>query len=751
MPLDQFLIAPLSKGLQTDVEPWLIPEEAFAELRNAYVWRGRVRKRFGSTYIPTSNFTAGFEQLGSRLRVKMGTTDGSGDIASIDVGVGNAPGYTATTIGQMFSIGTHLFTVYQTGSPANMLRTGGTLATFDTATGAFTITGSNATTDCYFYPALPVMGLVNYEQAAINDEPTYAFDTRMVYTYTATGWERLGTALWSGSNSQFFWAQNYRGTDSFDTILFVTNNSPTDHVRYWDGSTWTTFQPQYSTTAGDTIEGCRLIISFKNRLLFLNTYERVNATGVTSNHGSRVRFCQDGSPLETGPPGAWYQNPGTIGKGSWVDADTKEIIVSAKILRDRLIVFFERSTWELVFTSNAATPFVFQRINSELGVESTFSSILFDKVLLGVGNVGIHACNGANVERIDEKIPNEVFKIHNGNDGVERVYGIRDYFAEMAYWTAPKDTAGFTTHGDDPVFPTQIIAYNYKNRTWGQFDDSITCFGYIQNLNDETWQMATEEWQERLDVWNDGSTQSEFRKVLAGNQEGYTFIVDVDTSRNAPGLQITQLANAAGVITVTAIDHNLVNDEWIIIENVLGATGLDGVYQVLTTPTTDTFTINENGFGGVYTGAGTISRVSQIDIRTKEYNFYQKNGRNLYIPKVGFYVGRTKNGSIATDYFTSSSTLSMVTDGTTSHSILGTGILETTPYGTVPLEDSQARFWHIIYPQAEGEVIQIRLHISDAQLTRNPTDSNKDEVFNIAVSDFQLNAINIYAQSIHRY
>jgi len=34
MPLDQFLVAPLTDGLQTDVEPWLLPEQAYARLKN---------------------------------------------------------------------------------------------------------------------------------------------------------------------------------------------------------------------------------------------------------------------------------------------------------------------------------------------------------------------------------------------------------------------------------------------------------------------------------------------------------------------------------------------------------------------------------------------------------------------------------------------------------------------------------------------------------------------------------------------
>lgn len=751
MPLDQFLIAPLTEGLQNDVEPWLIPDKAFAELKNSYVWRGRLRKRVGSRYTrPQTTPTAGYEQFASRLRINLGDTDGSGDIS------GTVPGAVFEP-GQMFSIGTDLFTVVVVGTPGVMITNGAaTTLTYNTTSGAFDIQGSLLTTACFFYPAQPVMGITQFENAAINDEDTVAFDTQFAYRFVGLGWERLGVSPageWAGTDSQFFWAENYRGTDSFDTILFVTNNNPTDHIRYWDGTIWTTFQPQYSTNAGDTIEGCRLIVSFKDRLLLLNTYERVNLTGDTSNHQNRVRFCQNGSPLEPGPPGAWFQNPETIGKGSWVDADTREAIISAKILRDRLIVFFERSTWELVYTGNKATPFVFQRINSELGVESTFSTVLFDKVLLGVGNVGIHACNGANVERIDEKIPQEVFKFHNGSQGVDRVHGIRHYELELVFWALPDaDT--------DPVYPTKILVYNYKNRTWAINDDTVTAFGYLQNTDDLTWGAATMTWGEMLTRWRSGELQSEFPNVVGGNQEGYIFVLDDDEPTNAGALQITQLAHAAGIVTVTAINHNLQSGSFVNIQNVQGNDGtgpppnpvdmnVEGIYEILGTPkpTTDTFAISVDNFNGIYSSGGTISRVSRVDIRTKEYNFYQKSGENVIIPKVSFYVKNTDTrvgnnfGQITVDFIPSSSDRSLTEDGVLSGALLGTNVLETTPYEDFPMENTQTRFWHVLYPQAEGETIQMRLYFTNEQMANEA----------ISLKNFELNAMSIYARKLHRY
>lgn len=721
MPLDQFMITPLSTGLETDVKPFLIPEDAFAKLQNAYVFRGRVRKRFGSFLMQGSTAVdSDIAQLSSRLRINVGTTDGSGNIST------TVPG-AVFKIGQMFSIGEEMFTVKETGTPGTMLISGAaTVATYNTTSGAVVINGADAATDCYFYPAEPVMGLVTYEVETINDEPLYAFDTQFAYQYTSGAWARLGTGLWTGSNSEFFWGTTFRGSTADAAILFVTNFKIADGIQYWDTAAWATLNPAFNA-AGDTIETSRIILPFKDRLILLNTVENIAAAD--TNFINRCRFSQNGSPLAAD---AWRED--TPGKGGYLDAPVKESIITASLIKDRLIVFFESSTWELVYTGNEILPFRWQQINAELGVESTFSPVLFDKVVLGVGNVGIHACNGANVERIDEKIPQAVFEIHNGNEGVNRVYGIRDYTTEMVYWTFPSAK-------DDPTYPTRVLIYNYKNGSWAFNDDSITCFGYFQNQNDITWQSVNDTWQESTSIWASGILQSQFRQVVAGNQEGFTFIVSPDTTRNSPALQITNITYPASVLTLYVRDHNLTIEDYVIIENVQGTTNInDTIYKVDSIVDANNITLVDPNVTGTYTGGGTIARVSKIDILTKRYNFYLKQGKNLYIPKIDFYLDRTEEGEFTVDVSTSSSNRSLLEDGAVSGALLGSNIIETRAYPSIPYEATQERVWHSLYPQAEGETIQLRLHLSDDQM--------KDS--SIAWSDFELNGISFYAKSLSR-
>lgn len=704
MPEQRFLIAPLNNGLVNDVRPWLIPDDAFARLNNAYVYRGRVRKRFGGTLMNTT-VDAAVQALHSRFRIDIGTTDGNGDIST------TVPG-AVFKVGQAFSIGTEIFTVNATGTPGTMLTTGSaTVATYNTTTGAVVINGAAATTDVYFYPAEPVMGLLTAEDEEINLEPVYGFDTQFAYQFTGGGWERLGTAVWTGDDADFFWGTSWRGVTNYDRYFFVSNFVTADGLKYWDGTSWTTYTPIFNS-AGDTIETARCIVPFKDRLVLLNTVEDIS--GTPRSFPSRCRFSQNGDPTQT-TAGEQAFREDVVGKGGYIDAPTTEQIITCQFLKDRLIVFFERSTWELVYTGSQVLPFTWQQINTELGAESTFSQIPFDRVVLGVGNVGVHACNGMNVERIDKKIEDEVFDIHNGNDGVKRVYGIRDYKQDLVYWTFP-------ALEDEPTYPTRVLVYNYQDGSWAFNDDSITCFGYYQRESS-----ATDPTPE---------TQIGYRDVIAGNQEGFVFIVDPESARNAPSLQITDVSYGGGTVTITAENHNLYENRFIAIENCQGITGLnDNLYQIASVPDADTITISASP-SGTYTGGGTMALVSRVDILTKQYNFFTANGYNVYVSKVDFMVDRTDAGAITLDYSVSSSTSFLMDDASTTGTLLGDSMLETSAYATVPLEATQSRVWHPMYFQVSGECIQLRMYLSDTQMV----DTDK------AWADFQLHALMFHAQ-----
>jgi len=742
MAYDRFMIAPINSGLQTDLKSWLIPDDAWAELTNAYIFRGRLRKRFGSELMGSGWSSAAVAPLYSRLRILVATTDGGGAAS------GTVPG-AVFKVGQMFSIGDTMFTVYSSSAGAQpMLKTGAASTyTFNIGTGAYVFTGVTALTAVYFYPAEPVMGLANYETGAINNHPSYAFDTQFAYLFSGGSWSRSGTTVWHGTDLNFFWTCNWQAITDSPPVLFVTNFNATigapgagDDPMYTFGNpanTWAAFSTStIFESGGSYVQTARIIIPFKNRLLLLNTIEHVITAGPTVTNVAfvnRCRFSHNGSPFATN---AWLEpNQSTGGTnadgGGYIDATTEEQIISAEFIKDRLIVYFERSTWELAYTGNEIQPFIWQKINTELGSEASFSSVAFDKLILTIGNTGVHACNGSNVDRIDNLIPDEIFNIRDKDSGPARIWGIRDYFTEMVYWTFPP-----TNEVPSEKYPTRVLVYNYKTGSWAFNDDCITAFGYFEQQVGATWANQTETWNTANFAWNSGTVAAQFRQVIAGNQQGFVFIVDPQESRNAPAMQITNMTRSAPNIILKIIDHTLNVNDYIYIENAQGISGLTGtgIYPVVSITDTDTVVIGPATFTGTYTGGGTAARVSNLGIMSKQWNPYVEKGRDVFLAKIDFGVLKTTAGQVTVDYFPSASQLSMVDEARNTGAILGSNVLETFPYPTVPFEALQDRLWHPVYFQTEGECIQISIYMNETQIS-TPA---------IALSDFEIQGLMLF-------
>jgi hypothetical protein len=722
MPLKNYLIGPFQAGLERDLEPWLLPEDAFATLENAYVWRGRVRKRWGYSLIGTN-------QLNSQLRMQIGTTNGSGNL-SVTV-----PG-SIYAVGQKFSVADQIFTVVTSGA-ASMLSTGAGTGTYNTASGAVSITGAAANTAVYFYPSTPVMGLRLRENSNINFEEVVAFDQQFSYIRLAGAWSAL-TGRWSSNTSQFIWTTNYRSSTPDITALWATNykrfsagTPDLDGIKYLDQgtTTWNTLRPQLNTTGTIRyLDGCLLLVGFKDRLIALNTLE----SGAGNPYRNRARWCQNGNPTDA--TNGWDDT--TPGRGGYIDASTQEAIITAEFIKDSLIVYFERSTWELKYTGNAILPFRWQVLNTELGCESTFSIVGFDSGAVGVGNVGIHTCDGVSVSRIDQKIPNEVFQIHNNSDGPQRVYGIRDYYNELVYWTFPNED-------EEPTFPNKVLIWNYQNGSWAFFKDSFTCFGYFQSDSPLTWATIGQEyetWQAWSTPWGSGQNQAQFVNIIAGTRQGMVVNIRAEDNANAPCSPITNMDTATQVLTI--LNHNLETGDFVKVSNVNGVTlnqdgsGNDitvfkvvrltadtiGIDNTTATPGVDAF-----GWTGTYRGGGLLGRVSKLNIISKQWNPGTPVGQQFRMPYIDFLLDRTANGEVIVDYQTDFSGWTIQSQDV-NNALLGSNVLYTKPEDAAVYQPYQQRIWHRYFMQTQGQTIQIQITQSDTQM-RNPT--NVENLFTI--------------------
>jgi len=572
---------------------WL-PNEAYETIEDMYVWRGRTRKKQGYKFLGRLHLTPTLPE--ALINVASGVSTYADVLANFPV----SPGTVTITITVGVALWPAVMTFVDNGN--------GTLTCTDAAiAGGFTlaygiINYETGAFDLYIDPVLPaggpfavaatayrylprlsVMGLGTYEQAAINQELLIAFDEDYSYLYN------VGTnvfdvlldnsvanpaTVWNGTNSNFFWTTNYWRENNVNKLFWATNNvanvSPAppmiqNGIQIYNGNFWYAQTPQVTAAPVAYLRGCLMLIPYRDRMVALNTLEGAAIPAGAVRFSNRARWSQNGVPFTNTLVGAdanaWRSDQ--VGVGGFLDAPTSEAIVSAAFNKDTLIVFFERSTWQLRYVYNEAPmPFVWEHINSELGAESTFSPVIFDEGVFAVGDKGIVAANSISVYRIDEKIPDLVFNIHNDNNGRIRVHGARDFYNKMVYWCYPDDN-------ENGIFPNKVLALNYDEKTYSIFNDTFTCFGTWQSFEDQTWDtLEAKTWDDWTNTWGSPKSQSFFPNVIAGNQKGFVEILN-QTATNAPYADLTNITNANPAV-VTLANHNLYTGQFVKIDTTRG-------------------------------------------------------------------------------------------------------------------------------------------------------------------------------------
>lgn len=652
-------ISGFRSGVHKNKKPFLFPEDAFINLENIYVWRDELKKREGLKLL--GRFRREFDPA------SIGNTGASpwtintiySNYVPAVVPEATAeiePGSVVITFGGI------TFTDQGNGlmtSPAP-----GNIGFINYLTGVIRLThtagaGVAATATFAYFPTLPAMGIQIREIAGINDERTLWFDTTYCYINNTGDFEEFipGTT-WNSSNSDFFWGTNYRGSDASKRLFFVTNfiadaNNP---MRYTDGATWTDFVPDVSST--DSLFSARILIPYYGRLLALNTWEGPNLGGA-ANFFNRCRFSQIGSPIQSD---AWRSD--LFGKGGFIDAPINEDIISAIFYKNTLIVFFERSTWRLQYIGEYGIPFIWERISSDFGSESTFSPVLFDAGVLAVGDKAIIASSGGDVQRIDLDIPDTIYDFRNDEEGKKRVYGIRDFQKELVYWCYPDfdafelDTTQF--------YPNKTLLYNYRNNTWAFFRNSVTCFGTFQYTADITWDRDDIFWDSYDILW-DPIEQTETPVIVSGNQQGFAHFYEHPNIESASESTISALdqeslsvtnVTVTTVVTLQIRDHNLSHNE------IIYLTGLN--YIVTATPALGSTTLNDQIYMvsivdkdnvilylwdeesqepysnftvtnvGTYVGGGVVALFPRLYAETKDFNPVKQAGENIKTSFIDF-------------------------------------------------------------------------------------------------------------------
>lgn len=235
---DQIYIG-ANKGLKKDVLPFNIDNEAFATLFNAYAWRGRVKRKRGTSLLGQLQRQLHIAAVPNKWQVaSFNLVAGAGNLIS-QYTLGTSSSIAPGTISLVVGANTY------TDPAMNGILVGapGGSGTINYATGAFTISGGGAsavTGTFSYYPGLPVMGLEDFvdpSTAATFNTNLYplllGFDTTYSYQvnqaaapffYSTSYYKSTNSpVIWNGGDYQQFWTTNFQGA------LWATNNVPGLH------------------------------------------------------------------------------------------------------------------------------------------------------------------------------------------------------------------------------------------------------------------------------------------------------------------------------------------------------------------------------------------------------------------------------------------------------------------------------------------------------------------------------------------
>jgi hypothetical protein len=635
-------IAGFSAGLIQEREEFLLPNDAFPTLVNAFVFREKVKRKQGTKLLG---------RLGRELTAQsLGTTAADGSftgnirtILSLETNAEISPGSVSITIGSQ--------TYTDANENGELILLGGGTGTINYSTLAISIQtspilASTAITAAFtYFPSLPSMGLRQRELVSTSQQQTIAFDTKYAYIYGVSWTEWIPGTTWTGNDANFFWSTNYWVSASNSKLFWVTNNK--DPIRYTDGATWTDFTPQLDS-GGNLLSTCLCFAPFRGRLVVFNTVEG------TLPYYQRIRWSAIGSPLLTN---SWRDD--IIGQGGFLDIPTSEAITTIGFVRDYLIVSCENSTWQLRYTGLSIQPFQIEKSNSELGIRSTFSCVQFDTSIVGTGNKGFVTCDSYKSALINIKIPDLTFQFGNTNSGPIRIQGIRDFIQRVAYWTYPYPSVA----GVPVVYPNRRLLYNYENDSWAIFTDSFTSLGTFQVPIKRTWADSHFTWASQHITWV--AQQNLTPEIIGGNQQGFISYLDAQQA-NDKSLSINAITgNVTTSTVIQSINHNLQTGQVISIGSIPTGTGYstlnDQVFSIIAidanqfslfkyNPSTEQFSDPQLDISQSYIGGGVIYLRDNFNIVSKKFNFLDE-GKNIQLNQVDFLMENTSAGAVTLNVY----------------------------------------------------------------------------------------------------
>ena len=522
----------------------------------------------------------------------------------------------------------------------------------------------------------------------------------------------------------------------------------------------TTFSIDDAPPAQYYLVGARQIVPFKNRLLFFGPVIQTSAPNSQIYLQDTIIFSQNGTPYYTASftgsptsaataftplltptnqsaaPNAYFED--VTGYGGFLTAGYAQPITTANPNEDVLIVGFSNRQARLIYTGIGILPFAFFIINSEYGASNPFAAITMDRGVHALGDRGIVLTSQIESQRTDLEIPDAVFEFDLFNNGTQRLTAQRNFIDEWIYFTFPSNQNTWR-------FPCQTLQYNYRDASWGMFNETYTTYGQFRSSSGLIWATVGEfypTWDEWTVPWDAGSSSLEQPKVIAGNQQGFVMIRQANTGEG----NSLYIQNIVGNV-VTSPDHCLNDGDFIVISGVIGTIGssVNGlIFQVVTNADDpNTFMINPSAGTGTYVGGGVIKRMYVPFIQSKQFPVAWELARKTRLGPQQYLFTTTNNSQVTLYIYLSQNGSSPynfgpivpatnVQNGALIYSTILYTCPESTNLGLTPANTNlnlitalqQDQTWHRMNTSLLGDTVQIAITLSEDQM-KDPTFTNQ--------------------------
>jgi hypothetical protein len=655
MTYTPYLIANYSTGVETRLQPWLIPDDAQEQLFDGTVYRGTMSKREGYNYFATG------EKGGSVYRESRIV---SGTPVFTVVGLINGVNATYTvTGGTIISPGS----VVMVGSNPNQIAvddgiggfTGAGTGTINYATGDISVTftnppltGSSVVVHYSFGNTEPVMMVANFITAT-NIKELIVASTLYINRYNPSTniLEDITVTPYTGNKYQFFTWVNYASAASVPRLLFTNNK---DVIQQYDGTTVTDYV--YSMLSTDAIPvpvttlTCSWMADFKDRLILLRTTE--NGT----IYAKRIRISgtgQNSDDFRTSATGAGFID---IPDGTWIQG--------AAFNRDDLIIFTEASTWVLKYTGNDTKPFVLNKIDESRGSDATFGVITYLNRTSAVSKRGLIISDGYRVERQDLNIPDFTF---NEVDGRPDPTSIFNNFNLCFAGTVDDDRDHYLIYppsGSDTS--KRILTTNYDEDNYSVYRLPLSCMGTYLTAFTITWDdlIIYPNWASFATAygdWNSLSYNAGEPFSVGGGQNGEIWRLSVtETEDNPVRIYNIKVINGATIEVTTDFNNYRLNEDnnptsdpdlkadYIFLSAIVGMEEINNhqfpIVEIVN-PNVFRLDVSTIGFSALtlsaYTSGGTAQRVIPFSALFKKFNPYIDQDRKVRCGWLYMYVDST--------------------------------------------------------------------------------------------------------------